>query len=159
MVDGRRGAAEPDRPLGPSGQRRQLLPARGQGERQTAQPAAEVTMVVMIGRARHRSHPFDASGMALIGVMVLTAMLMALAGALALAVRSDTQLRGAFGSGVTGFYAAEAGLNKGMGEYRNIFLDYNVPHGADFDPRTVTVGNRNVTYQMAQRLSAAPCEA
>ena len=96
--------------------------------------------------------------MALIGVLVLTALLMALGGALALAVRSDTQLRGAFGSSVTGFYAAEAGLNKGMGEYRNIFLDYNVPHGTDFDLRSMTVGTRNVNYQMTKKLSAAPCD-
>src|SRR5215470_10009293 len=108
---------------------------------------------------RMMSRTRDDRGMALIGVIVLSALLMALAATLMLAVRSDTQLRGTFASGITGFYAAEAGLNKGMGEYRNIFLDYNVPHGADFDPRTVTVGNRNVTYQMAQRLSAAPCEA
>jgi len=93
----------------------------------------------------------DNRGMALIGVMVLSALLMALAVALALAVRSDTQLRGAFASGVTGFYAAESGLNKGMGEYRNIFLDYNVPHGSDFDPRSLTLGTRSVTYQMTER--------
>jgi hypothetical protein len=75
-------------------------------------------------------------GMALIGVLVLSALLMSLAVALALAARSDTQLRGAFNRSITGFYAAESGLNAGMGEYRNIFLDYNVPHGSDFNPRT-----------------------
>jgi hypothetical protein len=98
-------------------------------------------------------------GVALIGVVLVTALLMALAGALALAVRSDTQLRGAFGSGITGFYAAEAGLNKGMGEYRNIFLNYNIPNPAtDFNVRTVALGNRNVSYQMTQRLGTAPCD-
>jgi len=90
-------------------------------------------------------------GMALIGVLVLSALLMALAVALAVAVRSDTQLRGAFASGVTGFYAAESGLNKGMGEYRNIFLEYNVPNGADFNERTLTVGTRTVNYKMTER--------
>jgi hypothetical protein len=89
--------------------------------------------------------------MALVGVLVLSAMLMALGLALALTVRSDTQLRGALASGVTGFYAAESGLNKGMGEYRNIFMDYNVPNGSDFNPRTLTVGTRNVTYKMTER--------
>ncbi|MFN8644193.1 MAG: hypothetical protein U0802_21995 [Candidatus Binatia bacterium] len=93
----------------------------------------------------------DQRGMALIGVMVLGALLMALAAALALTVRSDTQLRGAFSSSVTGFYAAESGLNAGMGEYRNIFLDYNVPHGSDFNARSLTVGNRTVTYQLSER--------
>jgi hypothetical protein len=89
--------------------------------------------------------------MALIGVIVLTALLMVLAVALALVGRSDTQLRGAFASGITGFYAAESGLNKGMGEYRNIFLDYNVPHGTDFDPRSLTLGDRSITYKMTER--------
>jgi hypothetical protein len=90
-------------------------------------------------------------GMALIGVVILSALLMALAVALGLTVRSDTQLRGAFASTVTGFYAAESGLNKGMGEYRNIFLNYNVPNGSDFDERTLTVGDRGVTYKMTPR--------
>ena len=89
--------------------------------------------------------------MALIGVLVLSALLMSLAVTLAVAVRSDTQLRGAFSSSITGFYAAESGLNMGMGEYRNIFLEYNVPHGSDFNPRTLTVGDRSVTYQLSER--------
>jgi hypothetical protein len=89
--------------------------------------------------------------MALIGVVILSALLMALAVALSVAVRSDIQLQGAFASGVTGFYAAESGLNKGMGEYRNIFLDYNVPHGSDFDPRTLQIADRDVTYRMTER--------
>ncbi|MDX2167350.1 MAG: hypothetical protein SF182_09815 [Deltaproteobacteria bacterium] len=90
-------------------------------------------------------------GMALIGVLVLSALLMSLALTLAMTVKSDTQLRGAFGSGVTGFYAAESGLNAGMGEYRNIFLEYNVPNGSDFNTRTLTVGNRTVNYKMTER--------
>src|SRR4029450_2348806 len=89
--------------------------------------------------------------MALIGVVILSALLMALAVALGIAVRSDVQLQGAYAATVTGFYAAESGLNKGMGEYRNIFLDYNVPHGSDFSPRTLTIGDRTVTYQMTER--------
>ena len=91
-------------------------------------------------------------GMALIGVLVLSALLMSLAVALALAARSDTQLRSAFNRSITGFYAAESGLNAGMGEYRNIFLDYNVPHGSDFNPRTLTVGHRTVTYSLSERV-------
>ncbi|MEO8604366.1 MAG: hypothetical protein ABI629_17460 [bacterium] len=93
----------------------------------------------------------DDRGMALIGVLVLSALLMGLCVTLALVVQSDTRLRGAFGSGVTGFYAAESGLNAGMGEYRNIFLDYNVPVAADYLPRTMTVGARSVTYKMTER--------
>lgn len=95
----------------------------------------------------------DDRGMALIGVMILAMLLMALAGTFAVTVRSDTQMRGALGSSVTGFYAAESGLNRGMGEYRNIFLDYNVPSGADFDLRTFSLGDRDIFYQMTPRPS------
>ena len=98
-----------------------------------------------MGRARNDR------GMALIGTLILSALLLSLAIALAVSVTSDTQLRGTMASGVTGFYAAESGLNKGMGEYRNIFLDYNVPNGSDFSPRTLTVGTRDVTYQLSER--------
>jgi len=101
--------------------------------------------------ASRTSARFDERGMALIGVLVLSALLMSLAAALALAVRSDSQLRGAFTSSVTGFYAAESGLNVGMGEYRNIFLDYNVPEGDDFAVRTLDVGDRDVTYKLTER--------
>ena len=92
-------------------------------------------------------------GLALVGVVVLSGLLLALATTFAVTVRSDTQMRGALGSSVTGFYAAESGLNRGMGEYRNIFLDYNVPSGPDFDPRTFTLGERSVLYQMTPRAS------
>lgn len=95
----------------------------------------------------------DDRGMALIGVVVLSSLLMALAVTFAMAVRSDTRLRGALGSSVTGFYAAESGLNRGMGEYRNIFLNYNVPSGSDFAPRSFTLGTRDVNYQMTPRPS------
>ena len=114
-------------------------------QREAAQPACPGSARTQRGqmRAQPMQHARDNRGMALIGVVILSALLMALAVALGVAVRSDTQLRGAFASGVTGFYAAESGLNKGMGEYRNIFLDYNVPHGSDFDPRTLTIGDRD----------------
>jgi len=93
------------------------------------------------------------AGLALIGVVVLSGLLMALAATFAITVRSDTRMRGALGSAVTGFYAAESGLNRGMGEYRNIFLDYNVPSGADFTLRTFQLGARTVSYQMTPRPS------
>src|SRR5215468_10485403 len=93
----------------------------------------------------------NSRGMALIGIVILSALLVSLAVGLAVQLTSDTQLRGAFANGVTGFYAAESGLNTGMGEYRNIFLNYNVPHGSDFDPRTMTLGDRTVTYKMTER--------
>lgn len=99
-------------------------------------------------------------GFALIGVIVVSALLMSLAVALSLSVNSDTQLRGAFGTSVTGFYAAEAGLNKGMGDYKNIFLDFGIPHGADFDPQTFDINGRETVYQLkpsaSMQTSCAP---
>jgi len=90
-------------------------------------------------------------GMALIGVLIALALLMSLAVSLAFSVNSDTELRGAFSSSVTGFYAAESGLNKGMGEYKNIFLAYNVPSGSDFDSHSFEMGTRDVTYKLTPR--------
>jgi hypothetical protein len=90
-------------------------------------------------------------GIALIGVILVLAMLMGLAAALAVAVTSDTQLRGAFGRGITGLYAAESGLNTGMAEFKNKFLNFGVPYGSDFDARSFTLGDRSVTYQLTER--------
>lgn len=87
-------------------------------------------------------------GVALIAVILILALLMGLAAGLTSSVTMDTGLRGAFQRSTTGFYAAESGLNKGMGEYRNVFLSLNKPTGP-YGPRpTFTIGNRTVTYQM-----------
>lgn len=90
-------------------------------------------------------------GLALIGVVLVLAMLMGLAAALAKAVNSDTQMRGAFGRGVTGMYAAESGLNQGMAEFRNIFLSFNVPTASDYSLRSFTLGKRTVSYSLTER--------
>jgi hypothetical protein len=89
-------------------------------------------------------------GTALLSVLLTLAMLMALAATAAVSVNKDTQLRGAFGRGVTGLYAAEAGLNKGMGGFRNIFLNFNVPSGDDFAGRSFTLGKRTVSYRLTE---------
>ena len=47
-----------------------------------------------------------------------------------------------------GFYASEAGINRGMGFYRNIFLDYQQPAGSDFDQKSFMLGQRTVKYQL-----------
>jgi hypothetical protein len=93
-------------------------------------------------------HPFcrNSRGIALVPVVIMLGFLTALAATLALTVNMDTQTRGAVGSTMTGFYAAEAGLNKGMGDYRNIFLNFRRPSGADFNPTTFSLGRRTVTY-------------
>ncbi len=102
-------------------------------------------------------------GMALIGVIIMLALMMTLAVTLAVNVNSDTQLRGAYGDTATGFYAAESGLNKGMATYRQIFLGYRVPSGSDFDAKEYDIGDREVHYQlhaaswMATGCAQPPC--
>lgn len=90
-------------------------------------------------------------GIALVAVVVVLAFLSALAATLAMLVGMDTQTRGAFGHSVTGFYAAESGLNKGMGDYKNIFLSFGVPSGTDFDEHTFALGTRTVKYKLEDK--------
>ncbi|MBI4515898.1 MAG: hypothetical protein HY699_08800 [Deltaproteobacteria bacterium] len=97
--------------------------------------------------APHRS---GEAGVALITVLLLMAMMMALATAVTTAINMDTNLRGAYTRSTTGFYAAESGLNRGMGDYRNIFLSFNVPSGSDFAPHTLTIGDRTVNFQIVE---------
>ena len=89
-------------------------------------------------------------GAALLAALVVMSLLMALVGAMAVNTTSDTRLRGIFGQNVSNFYAAEAGLNVGMAEFRNIFLNYNVPQSSDLTPRTITLNGRTVSYQMKE---------
>lgn len=90
-------------------------------------------------------------GFALIAVLVVMLLLMAISGAMHTSVISETYLRGGHARATAGFYAAEAGINRGMGDYRNIFLAYRQPDDADsdFDEKTLTINDRTVRYQLA----------
>lgn len=90
----------------------------------------------------------DEAGVALIAVLLILALLLGLAASLTRSVTMDTILRGAFQRSTTGFYAAEAGLNKGIGETRNAFLSLNRPTGPYGDRPSFSVGNRTVTYNL-----------
>ncbi len=89
-------------------------------------------------------------GFALIAVLVVMLLLMAISGAMHTSVISETYLRGGHARATAGFYAAEAGINRGMGDYRNIFLAYRQPRDADddFDEKTLALGGRTVRYQL-----------
>ncbi len=89
-------------------------------------------------------------GAALLAALVVMSVLLALVGATAISTSTDTRTRGIFGHSLTDFYAAESGLNVGMAEFRNIFLDYNVPQSSDLTPRTITTNGRTVTYEMSE---------
>jgi hypothetical protein len=84
--------------------------------------------------------------MALIVMLWVLILLLGTGAAIHNAVIGDTKVRGVHARSTAAFYAAEAGLNRGMGDFRNVFLSYNVP--TDFSPQTFTVGTRQVNYQM-----------
>jgi len=86
----------------------------------------------------------------LLAVVLILSLLLVMAMSLATAVVMDTRSRGAFSRVTTGFYAAESGVNHGIGRYRNMFLRFHVPTGSDFAPHTLTLGERSVSYQLGE---------
>ncbi len=90
-------------------------------------------------------------GIALIGVLIALFFLTGLVAAFGTKVLLDTQLQGTFAQSITGFHAAESALNRGMGEFKQKFLDYQVPTGSDFSARSMTWANRNVVYQLFEK--------
>jgi hypothetical protein len=97
-------------------------------------------------RNAHRSD----QGIAMVAILIVMVLLMGIGAALHVGVIGETALRGAHARAVSGFYAAEAGINRGMGEYRNIFLSYSTPGAADFAQKSFMLGPRKVSYQMSQ---------
>lgn len=93
-------------------------------------------------------------GFALAVVLTMILLLSSIAAALHVSVMGNTVSAAAHYKAASGFYAAESGINRGMGSYRNIFLNYGIPTGSpgtgDFAVNTFTLGNRTVTYQLAE---------
>jgi hypothetical protein len=87
-------------------------------------------------------------GFALIAVLLVGVLLMGIGAAMHENVKNETVLRGTHARSVSGFYTAEAGINRAMGEYRNIFLSYSVPEGNDFNTHSFDLGNRDVSYKL-----------
>jgi hypothetical protein len=88
------------------------------------------------------------AGLALVTVILITVVLTAIGVFAVILVNRNTEKEAAFAKSVAGFYAAEAGINRGAGDARNIFLGYNVPTGSDCNPQTMTLNQRQVTYQL-----------
>lgn len=88
-------------------------------------------------------------GFALVAVLLMLVLLMGVTASIHSSVLSDTVSTGAHHRATSGFYAAEAGINRGMGDYRNIFLNYGIPTGADYAAHSFAIGPRQVTYQLA----------
>ncbi|HUJ71481.1 MAG TPA: hypothetical protein VLZ30_04515, partial [Verrucomicrobiae bacterium] len=91
------------------------------------------------------------SGIALIATLLILALLLALVAAMTTSIVSDIGLRGVYNRATAGFYAAESGLDAGMGGYRDLFLNFQIPSSSNFQPQTISVGNRTVTYTLADR--------
>src|SRR5262249_28205717 len=87
-------------------------------------------------------------GVAIIAVLITMVLLLAVGAAMHTGILAETQLRGAHARAMEGFYAAEAGINKGMGEYRNIFQASRYPSAAALAEKSFALGPRTVKYQL-----------
>ena len=96
----------------------------------------------------HSERHGSEAGIALVAVLLIMSLLLTFVAGLTTAIIMEFGLRGAYSRTTTGFYAAESGLNRGMGDYRDIFMSYGVPKTSDLYPNPMQVGNRTVTYQL-----------
>jgi hypothetical protein len=92
---------------------------------------------------------FSERGTALLFALTVTSILFLLATSLAILTRSSTIVEVGHADTTQSFYYAEAGVNRGLAEFKNIFQGYNVPSGADFDPRNFTLNGTAVRYQLS----------
>ena len=101
-----------------------------------------------------RPHRRSESGIALVAVLLIVALLMGLGAALSTTITMDSGLIKGFNNATAGFYAAEAGLNTGMNGFRNMFLARRLPCSgtstscAHFDTQTYDLGGRAVNYRL-----------
>ena len=87
-------------------------------------------------------------GTALLFALTITALLFLLATSVAILTRSSTIIEVGHADTTQSFYYAEAGVNRGVAEFKNIFQGYNVPTGSDFNPRTFALSGAAVRYQL-----------
>lgn len=88
----------------------------------------------------------DEAGVALVTVLLVLLILAAVGVFAVIAVDRNTEKQAAFTKSVAGFFAAEAGLNRGAGDARNAFLNFGVP--TNCSSTTLTINERTVTYQL-----------
>src|SRR5262245_29091179 len=92
---------------------------------------------------------FSERGTALLFALTVTAILFLLATSLAILTRSSTIVEVAHADTTQSFYYAEAGVNRGFADFKNIFKGYNVPAGSDFEARNFTLNGTAVRYQLS----------
>jgi hypothetical protein len=92
--------------------------------------------------------------------MVIALMTMGLLGALGagyhMSVKNDILLNGSTARARAGFYAAEAGLNVGIADARNMFDNFNIP-GAQAGSHNLVTTSRTADYALTPVNNCAPC--
>lgn len=96
------------------------------------------------------------SGLALISTLLIMGLMLAVAMAVAMRVRLETLGQAAHHTAPQNLFTAEAGINRGVAEFRNIFLNGNVPTGnsasgtGDYAVRSATLATRSIRYQLRE---------
>ncbi len=92
---------------------------------------------------------FSERGTALLFALTVTSILILLATSLAILTRSSTIVEVGHADTTQSFYYAEAGVNRGLAEFKNIFQGFNVPTGSDFSARISRINGAAVRYQLS----------
>ena len=111
-----------------------------------------------------RSHdaPFKISpqrGFSLISILMLVGLLLSVSAALAVRVRLDTSNQAAFHTTPQNLALAEAGVNQAIAQFRDIFIDGNIPtgssasHTGNYALQSVSLGGQPINYQLDQPLT------
>ena len=89
-------------------------------------------------------------GFSLITVMMVMGLILAVSTALAVRMQLDTKSHASFQITPKNLALAEAGVNQGAAQFRNIFVNGNVPSGSDYALQTSSLGSKPIAYQLAQ---------
>ncbi len=89
-------------------------------------------------------------GFSLITVLMVMGLILAVSTALAIRMQLDTKSHASFQSVPKNLALAEAGVNQGAAQFRNIFLNGNVPAGSDYALQSSSLGAKPIAYQLAQ---------
>ena len=81
-------------------------------------------------------------------LLMVVGILSVLATGLAVLVRVDTVRQAVSEQSIRNLYGAEAGVDRGIAEFRNIFLNFTVPTASDLTPRSFDLGGQSITYQL-----------
>ena len=104
-----------------------------------------MTRRTSISSPRHAS---SEQGAMLAFLLMVVGILSVLATGLAVLVRVDTVRQAVSEQSIRNLYGAEAGVDRGIAEFRNIFLNFTVPTASDLTPRSFDLGGQSITYQL-----------